>query len=101
MHLVHQHFTRQASKGNLFRHIVNTTQYGIRSAKYTGTILWNNLPMYIKDSSSKVIFKKKNCIKCLLNLSLKDKPTISAYIILRVSDWLFLLHFTLSYLIEW
>ena len=32
VHLVHQHFTRQASKGNLFRHIVNTTQYGIRSA---------------------------------------------------------------------
>ena len=27
MHLVHQHFTRQASKGNLFGHIVNTTHY--------------------------------------------------------------------------
>ena len=59
VHLVHQHFTGQASEGNLFRHIVNTTQYGIRSAKYTGTILWNNLPMYIEDSSSKVIFKKE------------------------------------------
>ena len=32
-------------------------------------------------------FSKKNCIKCLLNLILQDKPTIiSAYIILRVSD---------------
>ena len=59
MHLIHQHFTRQASKGNLFRHIVNTTQYGIRSAKDTGTSLWNNLPLYIKVSSSKVIFKKE------------------------------------------
>ena len=47
LHLVHQHFTRQASKGNLFRHIVNTTQYGIRSVEYTGAILWNNLPMHI------------------------------------------------------
>ena len=59
VHSVHQHFTRQASTGNLFSHIVNTTQYGIRSAKYIGTILWNNLPMYIKDSSSKVIFKNE------------------------------------------
>ena len=56
VHLVHQHFTCQASEGNLFRDIVNATQYGIRS---TGTILWNDLPMYIKDSSSKVIFKKE------------------------------------------
>ena len=31
-------------------------------------------------------FKKKNYIKCLLNLILKDKPMISACIILRVSD---------------
>ena len=31
-------------------------------------------------------FSKKNCINCLLNLILKDKPTISAYIIFRVSD---------------
>ena len=32
-------------------------------------------------------FSKKNYIKYSLNLILKDKPTISAYIILRVSDW--------------
>ena len=31
-------------------------------------------------------FSKKNCINCLLSLILKDKPLISAYIILRVSD---------------
>ena len=61
LQLVHQHFTHQASKGNFFRHacVVNTSQYGIGSAKYTGTILWTNLPMHIKDSSSKVIFKKE------------------------------------------
>ena len=45
VHSVHQHFTRQVAKQNIYVQNVHTTQYGIRSARYTGTILWNNLTM--------------------------------------------------------
>ena len=49
------------------------------------------LPLQHKEHSKKKdhhlrSFKKKNNIKCLLNLILKDEPMISEYIILRMSD---------------
>ena len=55
---MHQHFTRQVSKGNIFMERVNTTQYGKRSVRYAGAMLWNTLPVCIRESSSKVVFKK-------------------------------------------
>ena len=42
---VHGHFTRQASQGNMFTIQVNTTRYGLRSFRYAGALLWNNLPL--------------------------------------------------------
>ena len=59
VHSIHQYHTRQASKGDIFLHSVNTTQFGIRSARYTGAILWNKLPILIRESPSKTVFKKK------------------------------------------
>ena len=56
--LIHQHLKGQASKGNIFVARVNTTQYGVRSVKYTGAILWDTLPVFIRQSSTKNIFKK-------------------------------------------
>ena len=58
VHSIHQYHTRQASKGDIFLHSVNTTQFGIRSARYTGAILWNKLPILIRESPSKTVFKK-------------------------------------------
>ena len=39
VHHVHDHNTRQASKGDIFISSVNATQYGKRTAKYAGSIL--------------------------------------------------------------
>ena len=43
LHSVHNYNTRQASKGDIYVPGMNTTQHGKRSAKYTGSILWNSL----------------------------------------------------------
>ena len=37
--LIHNYNTRQASKGNIFFHSVNTIQYGKHSAKFAGRTL--------------------------------------------------------------
>ena len=58
VHSIHQYHTRQASKGDIFLHSINATQFGIRSARYTGAILWNKLPILIRESPSKTVFKK-------------------------------------------
>ena len=55
---VHSYNTRQASKGNIYLTGVNTTQYGKRSAKFPGGILWNNLSVELRKSPSVQIFKK-------------------------------------------
>ena len=56
---VHGHFTRQASQGNMFTIQVNTTQYGLRSFRYAGALLWNNLPLYVRDLSTQNSFKNE------------------------------------------
>ena len=56
---VHNYGTRQATKGNLYLKQIHTTQYGIRSVKYTGSILWNDLPVSIRKVPSLSIFKKR------------------------------------------
>ena len=41
---IHDHNTCQAFRGDLFVPRINTTQYGKRTARYTGSVLWNDLP---------------------------------------------------------
>jgi len=43
---------------NLYVASVNTTQYGLRSLKFTGPRLWNSLPTSITNSDSLRIFRK-------------------------------------------
>ena len=45
-------------KGNLDTPQVRTVTYGIKSIKYTGCILWNNLPETVRNSPSKKEFTK-------------------------------------------
>ena len=56
---IHDYLTRKAVKSDLYVSQINTTQYGKRTAKYAGAILWNSLPSTISDSSSLNIFKKR------------------------------------------
>ena len=48
----------QPCKRNLYVVPVNTTQYGLRSLKFTGPRLWNSLPISIINSNSLKIFRK-------------------------------------------
>ena len=45
---VHSYYTRQSLNENLFVNPVQTTQYHIRSLRYTGTTLWNSLPTNVE-----------------------------------------------------
>ena len=55
---VHSYSTRQSSKRNLYLASVNTTQYGLRSLKFTGPRLWNSLLTSLTTSNSLRIFCK-------------------------------------------
>ena len=55
---VHSYSTRQSSNRNLYLASVNTTQYGLRSLKFTGPRLWNSLPTSLTTSNSLRIFRK-------------------------------------------
>ena len=51
LYSVHNYNTRQAFKEDIYVPDVpgmNTTQYGKRSAKYTGSILWNSLDLFMR-----------------------------------------------------
>ena len=48
------HNTRQS-----FVPIMNTTQYGKRTARYAGSVLWNDLPHDLRNSPSPIVFKKQ------------------------------------------
>ena len=52
--MVHNHGTRQAIRGDIFQPL-----YGFRSIKYLGVKLWNDIPTYIKMSTSTNIFRSK------------------------------------------
>ena len=56
---VHQYSTRQASQGDLFLFRKNSLRYGLRSIQYLGTKLWNSLPMELRNTPSKISFKKQ------------------------------------------
>ncbi len=54
---VHQYCTRQASKGNLYLGNKNTLQYGLKSLRYLGAKLWNDIPVEIRSIRLKHSFK--------------------------------------------
>jgi hypothetical protein len=55
----HSHQTRQSSNDNIFLTHKRSDQFGRRSIKYSGALLWNLVPYEIKSSSSLSIFSKK------------------------------------------
>ena len=55
---VHSYSTHQSCDGNLYVTSVNTTQYGLRSRKFTGSCLWNSVPLNITKSNSFSLFRK-------------------------------------------
>ena len=56
---VHQHYTRQATKNDIFLTQKNTSQYGLQSVCYFGAKCWNDIPMDIKKSPSTIGFHRK------------------------------------------
>ena len=56
---IHDYGIQKALKGDLFISGINTIQYGKRTAKYTCSILWNNLDSTIKNCPSLNVFKKR------------------------------------------
>ena len=83
VHLVHQHLTHQVLCSDIML-IQPNIESGLLNIMepFCGIIF-----QCILRTRHLRSFPKKNHIKCLLNLILKDKPTIiSAYIILSVSD---------------
>jgi len=57
---IHEYPTRQSLNENLFIKSIRTTQYGFRSLHYTGSNLWNSLPITIKQIASFSRFRKPN-----------------------------------------
>ena len=55
---VHCHNTKQSTRGDLFLANINTAQYGLKSIRYLGAKLWNELPIALRTSPSKFTFKK-------------------------------------------
>ena len=55
---VHSYYTCQSLNENLFVNPVHTTQYGIRSLRYTGTTLWNSLPINVKQITPFLRFRQ-------------------------------------------
>ena len=55
---IHEYPTRQSLNENLFINPIRTTQYGIRSLHYTGSNLWNSLPITTKQITPFSRFRK-------------------------------------------
>jgi hypothetical protein len=58
-HLNHGHQTRNSSLAYV---VPRVNSYGLKTFKYTGIKLWNNLPLNIKQASTKYMLKKQ--VKC-------------------------------------
>ena len=56
---VHHYSTRQASQGDLYMSRKNSLQYGLKSIRYLAAKLWNELPVELRNASSKTLFKTK------------------------------------------
>ena len=64
-HLIHGHLTRSNFNvndgvviNNFFVPSIHTTNYGLKQLKVNGPRIWNELPSYLKNSSSLNIFLK-------------------------------------------
>ena len=55
---IHQISTRQAVRGDQFVDNRSTIQYGIRSIPYLEARIWNDLPLFIRNSPSMTNLKK-------------------------------------------
>ena len=51
-------YTRHSYRGDVFLTPKISLQYGLKSIRYTGAKMWNDLPEEIQNSSSKCSFKK-------------------------------------------
>ena len=56
---IHKIGTRQATRGDLFKSLKNTTLYGLRTIQYFGSKLWNTLPLFIRVANSVAVFWSK------------------------------------------
>ena len=63
---IHDHYTRQAARGDIFIERRNTMQYGIKTVRYAGTQLWNSIPIEIRRSPFISTFRS-NFLKFLLS----------------------------------
>ena len=69
---IHEYPTRQSLNENLFINPIRTTQYGIRSLHYTGSNLWNSLPITTKQITPFSRFRKtlkKQIIDSYINIT--------------------------------
>ena len=57
--MVHRIGTRQATGGDLFSALKDTTLYGLQTIQYFGSKLWNTLPIYIRVATSVAAFRSK------------------------------------------
>ena len=56
---IHRYNTHYARNNNLFNNYVRTTNYGLKSIQIEGSKLWANVPIIIKNSPSKTVFKTR------------------------------------------
>ena len=55
---IHEYHTRRSYRGDVFLAHKNSLQYGLKSTRYTGAKMWNDLPVELRNSPSKHSFKK-------------------------------------------
>ena len=56
---IHSYETRHSTRGDIYVEKKNTLQFGLRSIRYMGAKLWNDLPLEVRNSTSKFLFKRK------------------------------------------
>ena len=56
---IHSYETRHSTRGDIYVEKKNTLQFGLRSIRYMGEKLWNDLPLEVRNSTSKFLFKRK------------------------------------------
>ena len=55
---IHSYETRQSSRGDIYAEKQNTSHFGSSSIQYMGAKLWNELPLEVRNSASKFLFKR-------------------------------------------
>ena len=56
---MHHYKTRQSACGDFYLVRKNTVQYGVKCIKYMGATFLNNLPVELRNFTSKFLFKKR------------------------------------------